>query len=733
MKRQHRGLWLLTGLLGLATVGLAVKPLTVEDICEGSLAGRSLQQLQWSSDGKRLLYFDPSAESGQGAFMSVDPHTARSRTLLPLSTLKGKFSSLAALAADRAADADDFGQFHFAPAESRLLFVHKGDIYEFILAGGKLRRWTYTQPAELAVEYSPDGRFISFVRDHNLFLLDTTSGAELQLTTDGQPDLLYGTSDWVLEEELGLDRGYWWSPDSRYLAILCLDESQVPGFPLLDWNDRHATPEFQKYPKAGDPNPVPRLYLFDTTAGELVRLPLGGQEHHYLARVEWTPNSRHIVVQTLDRPQRNLHLLRLSPGSSEVNTILTESDPAWVNVHDLLYLFADRDELIWGSERDGYMHLYRYAFDGTLVGQLTRGEFTVTAFHHTDEWKEVIYFTANRDSAFDRQLYSLDLKKKTLQRLTSAPGTHTILMSPRGEYFADEFSTAVTPPVYLTGAMTDIASGQAFFGTDTVVYAGYDFVPFEYVTVPADDGTPLPACLLKPPGFDPSRRYPVLIYVYGGPHAQVLAREWSATYFLWHQLMAQQGFVVFSLDNRGAGGYGKKWEQAIRHRLGEIELADQMAGVRYLQALPWVDSSRIGIWGWSYGGTMTCLALFRQPGVFAAGAAVAPVTDWRNYDTIYTERYMGHPRENPTGYPECSPVTHAGNLDDPFLLAHGLADDNVHFQNTVQLVDTLIQANKPFDLLMYPRQKHGIREQSARIHLFHRLTDFFKTHLRPRQ
>ncbi|MBN2432747.1 MAG: S9 family peptidase [Acidobacteria bacterium] len=732
MERNHRRLLLMICLLTVSAVCLAVKPLTVEDIYGGaSLQGRSLRQLQWSSDGKRLVYFDPSAESDQGAFMSVDPLTARSRVLVSLATLQGKFSTLAALAANRGDSADEFSQFHLAPEENRLLFIYKGDIYEYALSGGRLLRWTYTQPAEDAVGYSPNGEIISFVREHNMFLLDTTTGTELQLTTDGHGNLTYGTTDWVLEEELGLTRGYWWSPDSRYLVILCLDESQVPEYPLVDWDNRHATPEFQKYPKAGDPNPVPRLYLYDTIKGEVGRLPVGGKDHHYLARVQWAPNSKHIVIQTLDRPQQNLRLLLLSTETSDIKVILTETDPAWVNVHDLLYLFKDRDELIWGSEREGYMHLFRYKFDGTLVGRLTQGDFSVTAFQHTDEWQEIIYFTCNRDNAFERHLYSLDLKKNTLQRLTSRPGTHKVHISPRGEYYVDEFTTAVTPPDYLTGTLTDIAGGQSFFGTDAAVYAGYDFSSFEYVTIPADDGTNLPARLLKPPAFDPAHRYPVLIYVYGGPHAQVLARDWSATYFLWHQLMAQQGFVVFSLDNRGAGGYGKKWEQSIRHRLGEMELADQMAGVRYLRSLPWVDSSRIGIWGWSYGGTMTCLALFRQPGVFAAGAAVAPVTDWRNYDTIYTERYMGQPHENPTGYQECSPLTHAGGLADPFLLIHGVADDNVHFQNAVQLTDALIRANKPFDLMIYPRQQHGIRERQSRIHLFNRLTDFFKTHLQP--
>jgi dipeptidyl-peptidase-4 len=355
----------------------------------------------------------------------------------------------------------------------------------------------------------------------------------------------------------------------------------------------------------------------------------------------------------------------------------------------------------------------------------------VTAFHYTDEWQDKIFFTATKDSPFERHVYSLDLKQKRLQRLTSRPGTHHVLISPRGDYFADEFTTATTPPVYLTGALPDLAAGKPFFRTDAALYAEYEFPEFEYINIPGDDGVSLPARVLKPADFDPSRRYPVLVYVYGGPHAQVLARDWSPTYFLWHQLMAQQGFIIFSLDNRGAFGYGKKWEQAVRHRLGERELADQLAGVRYLRSLPYVDSSRIGIWGWSYGGTMTCLALFRQPGTFAAGAAVAPVTDWRNYDTIYTERYMGRPADNAAGYQECAPISHAAGLADPLLLVHGTADDNVHFQNAIQLTDALIRHGKSFDIMYYPRQKHGIRERRSRLHLFHRLTDFFLTHLRP--
>ncbi len=717
---------------GLATWTLAAgfRPITVREIYNNpAFLSRVVEYPVWRADNRELICRVKDPETGRAVYQAVDPLTGECRLAMDPEQLIQKLSGLADLARKAQPEAAVTG-VTFSPGGDRALFLFRGDIYETELLSGAIRRWTITPETESEVRYSPDGAKISFVRDDNLWILFRETGREVAATSNGSRAAAYGVVDWVYQEEFALAQGYWWSPDSRALAILRLDQSSVAEYPLVDWLPQHPVITLQKYPKAGGANPVAALFYYRLDDGELRQLAVGGVPDVYLPRVAWTPDSLHLLVQQLNRRQNRLELVRMLPAAATWQVILTEQDPCWVNVHDMLYPLRQRREFIWGSERDGFRHLYRYDLDGRLIGRITRGPWMVTELNGLDESQGIVYFTATEHSVRERHLYRVGLEGGPPRRMTTDPGTHDILASPDATRYLDAYSTDATPPEFRIGRLAWPLSGKTFRRPVPELLTPYGFSHWEYLKLRAPDGAELHARILKPPDFDAARRYPVLVYVYGGPHAQVVADSWAGAYYLWHQLMAQRGFVVFSLDNRGSAGRGKAWENAIHRRLGEQELHDQLVGVEYLKTLPFVDAQRIGIWGWSYGGYMTCLAMTRASNVFRAGVAVAPVTDWLDYDTIYTERYMDLPQNNPDGYRQSSPVHFAGELTGQFFLVHGTADDNVHLQNTVQLSRRLIEAGKPFELMLYPLMEHGIRSPESRVHLFEAMIAFWETRLR---
>lgn len=717
-------------ILVTGTLAVAYTPLSVEDIyTRADFLGRSLQDVHWRADGKELVYLTTTTDTHERVLMAAAPSDGRTRVLLRIQELQNKSSNLTSITRHGGEDPAGPECFCFAPDDSRMLYLFKGDIYEYHFVTGTIRRWTSTPEEESDVRYSPGGERISFVRNCNVFIIDIQSSREIQVTTDGSRELTFGTTDWVLQEEFDLDRGYWWAPDGNSLVIMRLDESHVPDYPLVDWLPQHPQTVFEKYPKAGDPNPEASFYLYDLQEATLRRLPITGLEDAYVPRLQWTPDSRHLLLQILNREQNHLRLLRLTPKTDEIRTILEEKAACWINITNLLYLFHSRNELLWGSERSGFMHLYRYTLDGQLLGQVTRGNWMVTALNGVDESNRKVYFTSTEKSPLERHLYEIALQGGNATRLTRTEGTHVTTLASGCQAFLDQYTDTATPPEYRLGLMSHRDQATLIERTPPALYQPFDFQAVNFSELKAPDGTVLHTMMIKPHNFDPTRKYPVLIYVYGGPHAQVVTRDWHSTYFLWHQLLAQRGFIIFSLDNRGSYGRGKAWETAIYRNLGHQELLDQMVGVEYLKTLPWVDSGRIGIWGWSYGGYMTCYALTHEFGVFRAGAAVAPVVNWLNYDSVYTERYMNLPRANPDGYRRSAPVNRAGNLESPFLLVHGTADDNVHLQNSIQMINALINHNKKFRFMLYPGKKHGIHGRDARIHLFELLTDFFQSQL----
>ncbi len=465
----------------------------------------------------------------------------------------------------------------------------------------------------------------------------------------------------------------------------------------------------------------------------------GADTDVYLPRVLWLRDSKRVAIERLNRAQNRLDLLFCDASTGSSATILTETDKYWVNIADDLYFFADNKRFLWSSERTGFRHYYLYDLAGRQLEQLTSGDWAITgnggvgpgAASHpaVDEAHGFIYFLSNKDNVLDIQLYRLSIADKSIIKVTREPGTHDVVIAPNESAFVDTYSNAMTPPRQDLDRMDGVRAA-AINENKVPELADYQLSPVKFVNLSADDGTKLYASIVQPPDFDVSRKYPVLVNVYGGPQVQNVHNAWDGKDFLWLEMMAEKGYIIFTLDNRGSYGRGHAFETVIYHYLGKIALEDQLTGVKYLKSLPYVDPSRIGIWGWSFGGTMALDAMFNAPDVFKAGVSVAPVTDWRLYDTIYTERYMGRPQDNPEGYSDSSPAYQAANLRGKLMIAHSTGDDNVHFVNTAEVLNKLILAGKyPDDLMIFPGRGHGIGDAPARIQLFQGITDFLGDNL----
>lgn len=570
---------------------------------------------------------------------------------------------------------------------------------------------------------SPWGTYVAYTRQGNLYLYHPVSG-EKQITEDGNELSFYGKTDWVYGEELGMDRGVWFSPDEAWMAFLHFDENDVPAHPIVDYSVSHPEVTYQRYPLAGDPNPVVRLALMRLPAGDVTWHPLP-DENGYLAGVHFSPDSRFLFIQVLNRLQTELTLLRMDCDTGRWISLLTETDPHWVNTGDILFPLQGGD-FLWTSESSGYRHIFRYDASGKMQKQLTRGDWAVTSVDWVAKDGSEVIFTATDPSPRERHVYHLDTATGTRTHITPQPGWHSVEVSENGLYFLDRYSRWNRPTQYWVMNRETQSKTKVF---DLAALAFQDLrVPApEPISVRSEAGIVYPAQVLKPSTPVPERGYPVLHYVYGGFHAQVARDRWRLTN-LWYVYLARKGVMVFMMDNRGAGGMGKTWEVAPYGELGRIELQDQLEGVKYLKSLPEVDPERIAVWGWSYGGYLTLYALTHCD-AYALGMAVAPVTDWRLYDSIYTERYMKLPEENEEGYRLSSPIHDVENLRRPLLVAHGTSDNNVHIVNTMQFVDRLIDAGKNYNLFVYPGKSHSIKGKSDRLHLFSNLTRFLTEHL----
>ncbi|MEK7667111.1 MAG: S9 family peptidase, partial [Gemmatimonadota bacterium] len=588
-------------------------------------------------------------------------------------------------------------------------------------------------------KFSPDGRRVGYVREFNLYVEDLSTGRVVQLTRDGSRTTINGTFDWVYEEELGLRDGWRWSPNGEAVAYWQLDASGVRDFALINNTDSLYSTVFPvQYPKAGETNSAGRIGVVSAAGGATRWMAVPGDPRNtYIARMEWAPPvgggtaATELVLQHLNRLQNTVAVLFADARTGAVRTLFTERDSAWVDVvDDLTFVNGGRD-LVWLSDRSGWRHVYLVSRSTGELRPVTRGAFDVQGFLGVDEAGLHAYYTASPGDPTQRQLWRARLDGTgEPERLSPADarGSHGYNVSPSFRFAIHTYSNADTPPVT---DLVDLQAGHAVLRTlvdnDTLRsrVAALRRSPREFFQVDIGDGVRLNAYMIKPPDFDPSRRYPVFLTVYGGPGSQTVTDSWGGNGLLWHWMLTQRGYVVMSVDNRGTGGRGRAFEKIVYGQMGVVETRDQAAAARAIARMyPWVDSTRIGVWGWSYGGFMALNCILQFPEVYRTAIAVAPVTHWKYYDTIYTERYNGLPQDNAAGYDRGSPLTYARNLRGNLLIVHGTGDDNVHAQNTEAMVNALVAANRPFQLMTYPNRKHGISGGTTTRHLYELLTRF---------
>jgi dipeptidyl-peptidase-4 len=691
----------------------------------------------WLSDGK-LMMFDARRPPAERTFEVLDPSTGARRRALDMAAA---VASLNASLPDSGVTQSLNWPEAFDPAGRRALYVFKGDLFVLDLGAARFTRLTKTEAEEQSPGFSPDGRRLAFVRANDLYVVELDTLAESRVTRDGSETTLNGSLSWVYWEEIfgRRDIGYWWSPDSRALAYLQTDESAVGVSAFVDFRPDSAPRLIrQRYPKAGTPNPRVRVGITEVGRGATTWVGINDRPFEYVLRVKWLPDGRRLSVQTLTRDQHESGLYFASRETGAADRILTETDTGWVNIHDDLHFLADGRHFLWASERDGYYHLYRYTTEGRLVNQVTRGPWALAssgggafwvrqAVTGIDEAGGWVYFTAMERSPVERHLYRIRLDGSGMTRLSEEQGTHRVSMPADARFYIDNFSDVRTLPS-LTLRRPDGARQQVLAAPRPELITRFDVQYPELLTIPAADGFPMPARLLKPKDFRPDRRYPVIIYVYGGPSAPSVANSWQGGQLFLDQLFLAEGFVLLTVDNRAATGVSKKLENTIVNGAFEPETADLLDAVRWLKRQPWVDGGRIGVWGWSGGGTMT-LSLMTRSKEFKAGISGAPVTDWRYYDTKWAEALVGVPAGNPEGYERSSLVRRAGDLHGRLLLVHGTYDDNVHPQNTQAFADALIQSGKLFEQMIYPMRKHGISDRAGAMHLHRTMLDFWKRHL----
>lgn len=582
------------------------------------------------------------------------------------------------------------------------------------------------------VTFSPLSSHVSFTRDNNLFVVALSGMEEITATSTGKlNELIHGSTDWVYEEEFGFTTAYAWSPDNRRIAYLSFDERLVPEFNMQLWKGLYPKDYRYKYPKAGEPNAIVTASIFDLASGGTLPVAIPLDTEHYLPRLSWTNDPEVISIRKMNRLQNTLEILHVQASTGMYSVVFQEKSPTYLDVFDDLYYLRNGKGFLYSSERSGYRHLYHYTMQGKLVRAVTEGAWEIDDVAGVDEVGGWVYYTSTEQSSLGRQFYAVSLRGKGKKVLSAEPGSHTVSLSNDFTYYLNYHSTIQQP---VTVSLRDTRTGKTVkvLEDNKALSEKLKALPLGKVTfeeVPGADGTMLNSYRIYPPDFNPDTRYPVLMHVYGGPGSQQVRDQWLGSNYLWHHLLAQKGYIIVVADNRGTGGKGEKFKKMTYRTLGKLETDDQISVARYLGKLPYVESTRIGIWGWSYGGYMSSLSLMIGADYFKAAISVAPVTNWRLYDSIYTERFLGLPDDNAEGYDQYSPQTHAAKLKGKLLLVHGTGDDNVHFQNAVQLTDALIQSGKQFDSFYYPDRNHGIYGGNTRLHLYTMMTQWLERNL----
>jgi dipeptidyl-peptidase-4 len=701
--------------------------------------GHTATQAAWSPDGRHLTYLWKDDKGEALWWLDVGPTSAagsaaRPELLFRSDDFKGRWKDKESFAVD---------EYQWSPRGDSLLLASGGDLFLFSLGRREIYRLTEASTETAGTpgtaenpKFSPQGDRVAYVRDADLHVVEIGTRKDTPLTTGGKKNvLLNGVVDWVYGEEIWTRKptAYWWSPDGRNIAYLQFDENPVESYPIVDYSPKYPKVDWQKYPKAGEPNPKVRVGVVDTASGKTTWMATGvtgapgktgSAGEGYLARIAWTVDGSELRVQRLNREQTRLDLLRCNAGDGHCTPLLAEEHGTWVNVTNDFRPLRD-GRFLWSSEKSGWSRLYLHDAAGREVRALTPEGWALEAVDTVTEdgWVSVSGYSTGPLGAADRQVLRVHLADGAVEKVATKPGANAVQTAEKTGAYLLTWGSSEHPNV-ATVHRRD-GSEVATLPSAPPHYDAAALPRWEYLMIDGPEGVKLPARLLKPAGFEPGERYPAIVYHYGGPNSQIVLNSWETRgRNAWHKWMALRGYAILMVDNRSSLFFGRTGGDRDHLRMGNGNLEAQLAGVEYLKKLGWVDTSRLGLWGWSGGGANTLYCLFNAPGVWKAGVSGAPVTDWALYDSIWTERYLGRPQDNPEGYRLSSPLSFAENLKDHLLLIHGTADDNVHPQNTIVLTDKLVKASIPFEEAIYPRQKHGFKEESNR-HFYERMTEFF--------
>ena len=618
------------------------------------------------------------------------------------------------------------------PTETDAIYRHSSKSVFYVWDSKEKTLERLSAGKQRLAEFSPDGKYVAFVRDNNLFIKDMTTKKETAITTDGEFNhIINGTCDWVYEEEFGFTKGFHWSSDSKKIAFYKFDESRVKEYTLTYYGELYPKLYTYKYPKAGEDNSIVNIYVYHLADNETVKMDVGEETDQYLPRIKWTNDAGILAIERLNRLQNHLDILLADARTGQSRIMYSEDNKYYIDITDNLTFVNENDKFLITSERDGYNHIYLYNIEGDLVKQLTSGNWEVTEVYGYDQKKKRVFYQSAEESPMNREICYVDLKgNKT--KISKRTGTNRADFSSNFQYYVNTFSDIQTPP-YITVNNVEGEEVRVLEDNHQLVNAlkEYDMGKFSFFTftspeflLPDSEQVSLNAWKILPPDFDPQKKYPVLVTIYGGPGSQTVTNSWGYFNYMWYQMLAENGFIIVSVDNRGTGARGEMFKKMTYLELGKYETIDYIETAKYLGSLDYVDKDRIAIFGWSYGGFMASNAITRGADYFSTAVAVAPVTNWRYYDNIYTERFMRTPQENPSGYDENSPINHVDKLKGNYFLIHGSADDNVHFQNSMDMITALQKAGKDFKFMVYPNKNHGIYGGNTRYYLFNSITEF---------
>ena len=713
------------------------KPLTIETLYQpGGLAGRAPETVEWSPDGTKLTFVQRDGKGEKGELWYVDISTGEKKVLVSAAKLAALDPDVNKVKNER--ERERRTRYHvaaylWAPDSKHLIFDSQGQLWLYDLGTATAVQFTSASDPSGDPKFSPDGGHVAYVRKHNLYVHPVNGKDERQLTKDTGDNLFNGDIDWVYAEELAVRSNYFWSPDSREIVFLHMDETKVPTYPITDWLPTHPNMEYEKYPKVGDPNPAVKLGVVDAEKGKVRWISLTSDPDSYIPRFGWVREGV-VWAEVLNRTEDKMDLYFVDAKTGKSKIVLTETTPgAWIDFEQVEVRFLKTSgQFLWPSWRDGTMQIYLYSFDqqnpmvaeAKLERQLTQGEFEVLGIEGVDPAAGTVFFSANKDDPRQVQIFSVQLDGSGFKPLTSEEGIHSGDFSDDGKHYTHTYfgpQTSTTISLCAVGG----ACNPVWKARDSV--AEYGLRAPKYLDFKADDGTTLYGRLLLPADAPASGKIPLIVNIYGGPAAQMVRKGVPDPF---DEILSRKGFATFAVDNRGTPGRDRKFQTAIRHEFGAIELKDQLTALdQLLGQYPQLDKDRVAIWGWSNGGSMTLYAMTHSER-FRAGVAVAPVTDQLNYDSIYTERYMGLLTDDKAGYQQSDVTQDAEKLHGALLLVHGTSDDNVHFQNTVQMINALIDAGKQFRLMIYPNKTHSIAGKDARVHLFTMIVDHFEREMK---